>query len=100
MLDLLAQLVAPPLQNSPVRVPGPDAVEQRPRPDQEPTLQLAPNEQAPTRLKRQPSEPQPPVDTTSTITLPDIKGTLRYSNTELRRILGQCLQVRSRKIVW
>ena len=93
MLDLLAQLVAPPLQNSPVRVPGPDAVEQRPRSDQEPTLQLGPNEQAPTRLERQPSQPQPLVDTTSTVTLPDIKGTLRYNNAQLRRILAQCLQV-------
>ena len=32
---LLAQLVAPPLQNSPIRLPGPDAGEQRPAPQGE-----------------------------------------------------------------
>ena len=95
MLDLLAQLVAPPLQNSPVRLPGPDAVEQRPRPGQEPTLQLGPGEQAPAPLdlKPSPSEPQPSADTPPTSILPEIKGPLPYTPAELRRILGRCLQV-------
>ena len=89
MLDLLAQLVAPPLQNSPVRLPGPDAVEQRGRPNQQtPELNISPEER--------PAAPAPaaepaPSGQGSSSALPAIRGPLRYSQTELRRILASCL---------
>lgn len=92
MLDLLAQLIAPPLQSSPVRLPGPDAVEQRTRPDQqEPTLEVAPDE-----MPRTPTPNPPggsPSDQTPSSVLPKILGPVRYSRNELRRILASCLAI-------
>jgi hemolysin activation/secretion protein len=91
MLDLLAQLVAPPLQNSPVRLPGPDAVEQRPRPDQQaPILELSPGTAPSTPAPASPSAPSEPGPASA---LPNIRGPVRYSQAELRRILATCLAI-------
>lgn len=95
MLELIAQLVAPPLQNSPIRLPGPDATEQRLAPDRKP---------APVELDSTPQpEPQPgpkpdqaPTGDTPALplsALPDIRGLSRYSQQQLETILASCRQV-------
>lgn len=90
MLELLAQLVSPPLQNSPVRLPGPDASEQRPRTDREPLLQVEPTEQ-PDKATPQVTLPSQPTALPTNSSLPIIRGSQRYSSKELRLILGDCL---------
>lgn len=76
MLPLLAQLVAPPLQPGPVRLPGAD---------QQRSLPVSPS----------PSGPQPPAPVQSpapggTPTLPRLRGFNPYKGAELTRILADC----------
>ena len=83
MIHLLAQLVAPPLQNSPVRLPGPAAGEQRPAPEQRPpALEI---EAQPGSGGEPPAAPGPP-----TGELPRIQGLSRYSASQLQAILAPC----------
>lgn len=108
MLLLLAQLVAPPVQVGPVRLPGPAAGEQRPvqpgrpsepRPDvqTEPSLTAPPAGQgeqvvpapAPAPLPGRPAG-APPQDA---VPLPRIEGSLPYGAEELPRILAPCLSL-------
>ncbi len=94
MLLLLAQLVAPPLQPGPARLPGPATEEQRDgptRPPQPPRLlRLPPDEPAPG------SEPPPggplelPPPAGSEGLLPQVHGLNRYDAKELHRILAPC----------
>ncbi|MFM7674727.1 MAG: ShlB/FhaC/HecB family hemolysin secretion/activation protein [Synechococcus sp.] len=96
MLPLLAQLVAPPLQNSPIRLPGPEAGETRPQPGQ-PTppvpVEIEPgtgtSEPPPGEVP--PSQPQSPPQGEPT-PLPSIQGETPFSPVELQRILGTCAQ--------
>ncbi|MCT0217658.1 ShlB/FhaC/HecB family hemolysin secretion/activation protein [Synechococcus sp. CS-1329] len=92
-LPLLAQLVAPPLQQGPVRLPGPGATEQRPdadRPapridiDEQPVKPSGPSE---------PGDTSPTKPTTSPEGLPEIRGSKRYSSAELTAILQPCLAI-------
>ena len=76
MLPLLAQLVAPPLQPGPIRLPG--AGQQR-------TLPVSPSPAGP-----RPPAPAPPAATGDTPTLPRLRGFNPYSNAELSRILADC----------
>jgi hemolysin activation/secretion protein len=96
MLPLLAQLVAPPLQNSPVRLPGPDAGESRPQPGQPSTpvpVEIEPGTVTP---ETPPSQPpgEPPATTPEGSASPPlpIQGETPYSAEELRRILGKCAE--------
>ena len=80
MLPLLAQLVAPPLQPGPVRLPGAG---------QEQTSPGAPPQLRPTPETRPlPAAPSP------TATIPRLRGFHPYSPAELSRILGNCLSGR------
>lgn len=93
MLPLLAQLVAPPLQQGPVRLPGPGATEQRPDADR-PAPRIDLDEQpAEPSGPGEPGETSPPQPTTSPEDLPEIRGTKRYSNAELITILQPCLAI-------
>lgn len=87
MIILLAQLAAPPLQNSPVRLPGPSIEEQRPPPESRPPLEL---EREPAS-EPAPAETQPPppgVD--SEAELPQVQGLTVYPPSQLPAILATC----------
>jgi hemolysin activation/secretion protein len=100
MIFLLAQLVAPPVQVGPVRLPGPAAGEQRPaqpgRPAQprpqiqaEPSLLVPPGSEAlPPAATPAPGQPAPQASP-----LPRIEGTLPYGSEELARILAGCREI-------
>lgn len=97
-LPLLAQLVAPPVQQGPVRLPGPDATEQRPdrnRPAPQIDVQpVEPSAPGPTPVDPgKPGEPSPAKPTSSRQDLPEIRGLKRYSSAELTRILAPCLAI-------
>jgi len=92
---LLAQLVAPPLQQGPVRLPEEAPLPRRslPRQDSEPVLREA-----------SPSKTAPPYQAAPTPTspvggalppLPLIQGNTPYSPSQLRTILGTCLGVKT-----
>lgn len=94
MVPLLAQFVAPPVQNGPVRLPETAPLERRPRPGSgaPPALELPPAGQpgdaapspavpAPGPLPPQPADP------------PRIEGLNRYGAAERRRILAPCLRI-------
>ena len=102
VFPLLAQLVAPPLQNSPVRLPGPDAIERRPAPDR-------PAEPVPVELETEPEgrptpgpdvppsgpgapEPLPP-GAVRLPGLPAVQGLSVYNATALAAILEPCRTV-------
>lgn len=94
MLTLLAQLVAPPLQNSPVRLPGPGAGERRPTTQDEqkpPTVEIQgePSPQPPSPPGPRPPQQQPP-GLPPFSQLPPIQGLNRYSEQERQTILGPC----------
>jgi len=106
MLLLLAQLVAPPVQVGPVRLPGPEAGEQRPAPpglperrpdlDADPSLTAPPGPSQPAGPDGSPlpAEPAAPVEAPpQTAPLPIIEGSLPYSAPELQRILAPCLAI-------
>ena len=94
MVPLLAQFVAPPVQNGPVRLPETAPLDRRPPPESgaPPALELppagppgeaAPSPWAPTPgpLPLQPAEP------------PRIEGLSRYGAAERLRILAPCLRI-------
>ncbi|MEN9862232.1 MAG: hypothetical protein RLZZ515_2714, partial [Cyanobacteriota bacterium] len=88
MIPLLTQLVAPPLQNSPIRLPGPDAGLQRPSEQQTPSP-------VPVEVEKEPAQPtpaEPPVAApgASSLPAPAVKGLTVYSPKELQRILTGC----------
>jgi len=98
MFLLLAQLVAPPVQVGPVRLPGPDAQEQRqPRPGsgpKPPALIEAPAQPP----SAQPAAPgaQPPVSPTPLAGLqprPVIEGQVPLAPAELETLLAPCLAI-------
>lgn len=91
MLVLLAQLIAPPLQNSPIRLPSP-AIEQPglgPA-KQQPTILEAPIEAAPAGQSQSPQEPkenQGRIDSPKPLL---VKGSTPYTRQQLTRILQTC----------
>ena len=90
MLLLLAQLVAPPLQPGPARLPDP-APQQQPESNtpgnDDNDLQLAPENDSPAQSTPQDSNP----GTSSGInTLPRISGDLPYSRSQLETLLRGC----------
>jgi hemolysin activation/secretion protein len=98
-LQLLAQLVAPPLQPGPVRLPGSGIVQppQAPGQQRQPIPQLQqPNEQVEPRLPREPQQ-QPPQGRqpggADPQGLPRVEGLDRYTADELRRILVPCAAI-------
>ncbi|WP_259726992.1 MULTISPECIES: ShlB/FhaC/HecB family hemolysin secretion/activation protein [Synechococcales] len=98
-LQLLAQLVAPPLQPGPVRLPGSGIVQPPLAPGQQlqpiPQLQL-PSEEVVPSLPREP-QPEPPHGSQPAEpgpqVLPRVEGLDRYSTDELRRILAPCAAI-------
>jgi hemolysin activation/secretion protein len=86
MIPLLAQLIAPPLQNSPVRLPGPEAGEQRPAPEQRPpALEIEPQPGSGGETPRAPAPFGSPG-----AQMPRIQGLTRYSASQLQAILAPC----------
>ena len=77
MLPLLAQLVAPPLQPGPVRLPGAGQQQTRPAP--------------PPQLRPTPETTPLPAAPSTTAAIPRLRGFNPYSSAELSRILGSCL---------
>lgn len=92
MIELIAQLISPPIQNSPVRLPGPDAIEQRPSPAQEPILRIEPSEQPDEQTLPGSTSPQSPSFTSPSSKAPIIRGQLPYSLQKLQQILNSCSQ--------
>jgi len=98
MLTLLAQLVAPPLQNGPVRLPAPAPIEQKPRPGgpgREPGLEI-PASPAPPILppsEGQPRSPTTPAGQPPEAPPPRIQGRSPYNPAQLRQILAPCLSI-------
>ena len=92
MLLLLAQLVSPPLQPGPVRLPEPAPVQQleqdasKSQPDID-DQQLAPNGDAVSEPGPLQSKPDSAEDVHSSL---EIQGTTPYSRTELRQLLNRC----------
>ena len=81
MLPLLAQLVSPPLQPGPVRLPGAG---------QQQTIPAAPP-QPRTRPTNAPLDAPFPAAPGTTATVPQLRGFNPYSPAQLSRILGNCL---------
>ena len=96
LLPLLAQLVAPPLQQGPVRLPGPGALEQRPnRTKPAPSLEVQPTGPAPS-VEPPASQPAPtpsPTPPGLLKDLPEVRGLQRYSASELAKIFQPCLAI-------
>lgn len=100
MIFLLAQLVAPPVQVGPVRLPGPAAGEQRPaqpgRPAQpRPQIQAEPSLLVPPGSEALPpaATPAPEQTVPQASPLPRIEGTLPYGSEGLARILAGCREI-------
>ena len=91
MLELIAQLVGPPLQNSPVRLPGPDAIEQRRPADRKaPPVEIDPGAEPEPR----PETPDSPGDAMAPLNpAPTIRGLSRYSPAQLDLITAECRRV-------
>ena len=95
MVWLLAQLIAPPLQPGPVRLPEQAPLQERspvaPSRQQGPILQGAP---APTKSDQEQRPRQPPASAPGGAKqpLPGIEGSTPYSREQLRTILKGCLQ--------
>ena len=91
---LLAQLIAPPLQPGPIRLPEQAPLEQRsplaPKPQQGPVLDTAPS-QAPPDAPQQPARPAERT-TDNEPELPRIEGSTPYSREQLKSILKGCLE--------
>ncbi len=92
MVWLLAQLITPPLQQGPIRLPETAPLEQRS------PLGPAPGSQAPVLQPEPASEPQPVPKTSpssgaeGSSAIPPIEGKTPYSSQDLRQILAGCLQ--------
>ena len=99
---LLAQLVAPPLQNSPVRLPGNGGVDQRPAPearprpvDLEPTPAASPDGSPPSSPPRS-GGLQGPVVPAVPGRQPAVSGLSTYSTAVLAAILAPCSAIADR----
>ena len=100
MIVLLAQLVAPPVQVGPVRLPGPAAGEQRPVQTDRPAAPQPEIEAEPAFVRPAAGQQEPPVPTRVRVRpdepvpheapLPRIEGELPYKPEELGRILAPC----------
>jgi hemolysin activation/secretion protein len=95
MVELLAQLLAPPVQRGPVRLPGPGSVEQRPSaPQGIPPDGLTPEGVSPVPPASPgsggPATPAGPAATVPLEQLPAIRGLTLYSPTLLQRLLAAC----------
>ena len=94
---LFAQLVAPPLQQGPVRLPEEAPLDRRQRPpqDSEPVLR----DGGP--IKASPSVPAAPTPSSPSggadLPLPAIQGSTPYSASQLRSIFGNCLAGKTTK---
>ena len=95
ILTLLAQLVAPPIQTGPVRLPSPEAGEQRPdRRRPAPVLELQPGEgPSPAPTPAPTPGPAPDRAPTQGLNLPEVRGTSRYSPDQLASIFQSCLAI-------
>jgi hemolysin activation/secretion protein len=96
MVLLLAQLVAPPLQRGPVRLPTP-VPQAQPGDQPAPVLTPTPEEVEPAPERPQPPEPerpQPPEapgpEPAGSQQIPEIRGATPYPPSELQRLLGPC----------
>ena len=93
MLLLLAQLVAPPLQGGPARLPEPaprqHSVPHTPGENGNDGLELAPESTSSTQPK--PPEARPRRSTSTHSPLPRISGDLPYSSTQLETLLQGCV---------
>ena len=92
MVTLLAQFVAPPVQNGPVRLPERAPIERRPQPSDggAPALELPP---AGFPGQPGPSAPGPGSGPAQPAAPPRIEGLNRYSPAELQQILAPCLTI-------
>ncbi|MEA5441946.1 ShlB/FhaC/HecB family hemolysin secretion/activation protein [Cyanobium gracile] len=102
MLLLLAQLVAPPLQDGPVRLPGPPRQLERPtldEPQPPAPVDIRPletPEPQPDGRPPVPSTPEPASQAPSPLPagpLPEIRGLTLYSPLQVRGILAECSRV-------
>ncbi|SBO43803.1 ShlB/FhaC/HecB family hemolysin secretion/activation protein [Cyanobium sp. NIES-981] len=92
---LLAQLVAPPLQQGPVRLPEnrPSLERRAPaRGAEQPPLEVMPDDNAKPPLDGEPA-PEAPVPAVPSGGLPAIEGLTLYDNDRLRDILADCSQI-------
>ena len=92
MILLLAQLITPPLQQGPIRLPETSPLEQRsplgPAPgSQAPVLELEPKVTPP----QTPPDSKPVPGTSGFSTIPRIEGRTPYTTEQLRQILSGCL---------
>lgn len=96
MWFLLAQLVAPPVQQGPVRLPGPGAGEQRPAPpgsrDRQPPA-LEPEVSPGSAPAAGPAPAGSAPSQAPAAPLPRIEGALPYSQAEIARLLAPCLAI-------
>lgn len=91
MLTLLAQLVAPPIQNGPVRLPGPEAGEQRlDRRRPAPAVELQPGEKPAGPSQTPAPAPAPGTAPPPRQGQPEVRGLTRYSSSELAVIFQSC----------
>jgi hemolysin activation/secretion protein len=90
---LLAQLVAPPLQQGPIRLPERRPALERPapsrEPDEKPSLEVTPESTGEPTPERQPA-PEAPAPAVPLSTLPATEGLTIYSTDRLRTILARC----------
>jgi len=89
MFLLLAQLVAPPLQLGPVRLPS--TAPQGPLRDQQPAPVITPGGEAMPPPAQEPTPPEAPGPSSAgPQRIPVIRGATPYSPAELQRLLGPC----------
>ncbi len=102
MLLLLAQLVAPPLQDGPIRLPGPSPRMERPAPGEgQPTapVDIQPLEPAapPPDGSRPPTPPpgstSPPSTPQAMAPVPEIRGLTLYGPDQVGAILAECRRI-------
>lgn len=102
MLLLLAQLVAPPLQDGPVRLPGPPRQLERPSPgEMQPPAPVdigpleapapVPEGKPPAPATQEPSSQAPASEAAGP--LPEIRGLTLYSPDKVRTLLAECSRI-------
>jgi hemolysin activation/secretion protein len=93
MIFLLAQLVAPPVQLGPVRLPGPGTGEQRSAPSTAPTGQPPVLETEPAPARETPAPGGPAAAPAAAAPLPRIEGSVPLGQAEITRLLAPCLAI-------
>ena len=90
---LLAQLIAPPLQPGPIRLPQEVPIERRsplaPKGDQVPILQRQPSASEEPEVRREQPDTKPSSQPAGK--LPSVSGSTPYSKTELTALLNSCV---------